>query len=1084
MKNQSGDNLTFDERGRFIIKDYAAARPFASLLPGIAGPMGIPMWVFYVNRGQAITSFGVENKDNPIMEFQPANKAYHVTPYTGFRTFVKIQRGGKAQIYEPFSPWHRTATTRRQMFIGMNELELQEINAKHGLQTNVLYFTLPGENLAGLVRQVTLKNVADRPVGLEVLDGMPAVMPYGVSNWGLKETGRTIEAWMEVVNLEQCIPFFRLRATAGDTAEVEAIQAGHFALSFVEQDSRAQLLPALVDPTVVFGQNTALNAPDRFDNYALAKLLEQRQSTNGKTPCGFFGASVTLASTETITINTLFGHVNSIENLQQQHKRLLSSGYIRRKRREARELTRELTDAIATKTSSPLFDAYCRQTFLDNVLRGGWPVLLGDEKHPFVYHIYFRRHGDPERDYNAFYMAAEYYSQGNGNYRDVNQNRRSDVLFNPRVADFNVRAFMSLIQADGYNPLVVLGSQFTLSPDKRAAVLEQVVHPRQLKPVLAQPFTPGQLLRHIEDHEIELRVSPDELLSLALQDAQQHFEAVFGGGYWIDHWTYNLDLIASYLAVYPDRKDDLLFGNSTLPFFDSPAIVRPRAEKYVLTDGLPRQLGAVVKDAEKEALITSRSEMPNLMRIENGRGTVYRTTLFAKLVCLAFNKFATMDPWGMGIEMEADKPGWYDAMNGLPGLFGSSMPETFELQRLLTFLLTAIEEREAHTISLPVEVYTFLNNVVAHLKSYNTLTDPQRDFVYWDAVAGAREDYRASVRLGFEGTPRALDLQKLAKYLTLFLEKVQAGVARALELNNGLPPTYFAYRVEDYEIIRDADGVPKRDANQRPCIRAKRFKPVVLPLFLEGPVRAFKIQPDQAAARQLYEQVKASPLFDHKLKMYKVNSSLENQPHDIGRAWAFTPGWLENESIWLHMEYKYLLEVLKAGLYEEFFEDFRTTLVAFQDPNVYGRSPLENSSFIVSSAHPDESIHGAGFVARLSGSTAEFLSMWNVMMTGKQPFFVQDGQLGLAFKPALPGWLFDETGTVTFTLLGHTEITYHNPDKADIFRNGEPRVARVILHTRDHQQIELSHGSIGAPYAEMVRAGQVKAMDVFFADGS
>ena len=140
----------FDAQNRFVIPNYSAARPFASFLPGIAGPLGIPLWVFYVNRGQAITSFGVENKDNPIMEFQPANKAYRITAYTGFRTFVKIQ----GQVYEPFSPWQRDASTQRQMFIAMNELELQESAPRPGLQTNVLYFTLPGENLAGLVRQV------------------------------------------------------------------------------------------------------------------------------------------------------------------------------------------------------------------------------------------------------------------------------------------------------------------------------------------------------------------------------------------------------------------------------------------------------------------------------------------------------------------------------------------------------------------------------------------------------------------------------------------------------------------------------------------------------------------------------------------------------------------------------------------------------------------------------------------------------------------------------------------------------------------------------------------------------------------
>ena len=80
----------FDPLNRFVIDDYDAAPPFASFLPGIAGPLGIPLWAFYVNRGQAIASFGVDSKDMPIMEFQPANKAYQTVPYTGFRTFIKV----------------------------------------------------------------------------------------------------------------------------------------------------------------------------------------------------------------------------------------------------------------------------------------------------------------------------------------------------------------------------------------------------------------------------------------------------------------------------------------------------------------------------------------------------------------------------------------------------------------------------------------------------------------------------------------------------------------------------------------------------------------------------------------------------------------------------------------------------------------------------------------------------------------------------------------------------------------------------------------------------------------------------------
>jgi hypothetical protein len=292
----------------------------------------------------------------------------------------------------------------------------------------------------------------------------------------------------------------------------------------------------------------------------------------------------------------------------------------------------------------------------------------------------------------------------------------------------------------------------------------------------------------------------------------------------------------------------------------------------------------------------------------------------------------------------------------------------------------------------------------------------------------------------------------------------------------------LAYTVTDYEQITDADGKPRRDEQGRPYVRAKRFEPMVLPLFLEGPVHALKVQPDEASARELYAKIKASDLYDRKLGMYKVNASLEDQSHEIGRTRAFTPGWLENESIWLHMEYKYLLEVLRAGLHEEFYKDVERALICFQDPEVYGRSPLENSSFLVSSVHPDESLHGAGFVARLSGATAEFLSIWTTMMAGRQPFFLQNGNLCLAFKPTLPGWLFDAEGKVTFTFLGHTPVTVHNPRKVDTWQNeGSGWLSKLpaVLHIPAQGQIEFSSGIVPAPYAEMVRAGGVEAIELF-----
>jgi hypothetical protein len=211
--------------------------------------------------------------------------------------------------------------------------------------------------------------------------------------------------------------------------------------------------------------------------------------------------------------------------------------------------------------------------------------------------------------------------------------------------------------------------------------------------------------------------------------------------------------------------------------------------------------------------------------------------------------------------------------------------------------------------------------------------------------------------------------------------------------------------------------------------------------------------------------------------MYKINASLDDQPQDIGRARAFPPGWLENESIWLHMEYKYLLEILKAGLYEQFFNEMENILIPFLDPKIYGRSPLENSSFLVSSAHPDETLHGAGFVARLSGSTAEFISIWNIMMAGKNPLIMQHGELCLALKPVLPGWLFSDEGTISFRFLGHCIITYHNKARLNTTEL-EPK--RIMFDAPKYGRMELVGSTLLSPYAEMVRNGQIKALDVWF----
>jgi hypothetical protein len=210
--------------------------------------------------------------------------------------------------------------------------------------------------------------------------------------------------------------------------------------------------------------------------------------------------------------------------------------------------------------------------------------------------------------------------------------------------------------------------------------------------------------------------------------------------------------------------------------------------------------------------------------------------------------------------------------------------------------------------------------------------------------------------------------------------------------------------------------------------------------------------------------------------MYKLNESLEEESIEIGRVRAFTRGWLENETIWLHMEYKYILEVLNNGLYHEFFSDFKNVMVPFFNAETYGRSPLENCSFIASSANPDETTHGGGFVARLSGAAAEFLSIWNVMMAGRKPFFIKENELCLEFKPLLPEWLFDGEDKVSFNFLGKTQVTYYNPKRKNTY--DDCQISNMKLLYKDGTVVELQGQYISEPYSKDVRDERIQSIIV------
>ncbi|WP_335869534.1 cellobiose phosphorylase [Bacillus sp. 2205SS5-2] len=1073
-------NYSFDQKKRFEIQDFDKANTFSSFLPGIAGVNGIPMWTFYVNRGQGITSFGVRDKHTPIMEFSPASIAYKTVATSGFRTFIKMKH--QDTVYEAFCPTRNRKHIQRKMFIEANQLSIEEINQEMGLKVSIQYFHMPEANFAGLVRKVDITNLAGEPVEMEVMDGLPEILPNGVTNEAFKELGNLLRSWMEVYNVENQIPYYRVRASMGDEAEVSEIKSGHFYLSFSNDE---QLISPIVDAELIFGRDTSLQYPERFNSISIEEIMKSQQVTANKVPCGFTPVKRVLGTEETMTICTIIGHVDDIERIHQQTEEIVSLKFIEQKQQLAFTMISELTNPIETNSGSEIFDEYCRQNYLDNLLRGGYPQVLENGDEGFVYHLFSRKHGDLERDYNFFSIAPEYYSQGNGNFRDANQNRRNDIYFNPKVGSFNAKMFMSLIQADGYNPLSVKGCSFEIKQalqNKVKELIQNNIPARQVEmtKLLQGKFTPGQVIQLLTNEANEQLLEGNRFLTEVLKLSQQNIEAGFGEGFWIDHWTYNLDLVESYLDIYPDRQEEFLFEDKEYTFFDSPAYVLPREEKYVLAEGKVRQYGSVMEDDEKMATLGIKINDTNWLKTKSGEGDIYRTNLLVKLVSLSLMKFSTLDPSGIGVEMEANKPGWNDALNGLPGLVGSGVGETFELKRLVGFILTAISSYQNRECTLPTEMATLLRKIYPLVEAQ--LNGELTDFDYWDQVSTLREAYRSSIRFGIDGSESTLMLSELEHIYQGFLRKIQVGIAKAEVLGEGLYPTYVIFEAEEFEVVMDANGNEVMSSYGLPKVNVKKFsKPRPLPYFLEGPARALKANETTEKAREIYRKVKETDLFDADIKMYKTSVSLNDEPHEIGRIKAFTPGWLERESVFLHMSYKYLLELLKSGLYEEYFNELQTSLIPFLDPKIYGRSTLENSSFIASSVNPDANTHGRGFVARLSGSTAEFLSMWKTMMIGSSPFQMYKGKLTFTLAPNLPDWLFKKNGELSFQLFGQTKVTYHNPKKLSTFGDSKVEVRSYELLFKDARMQTLLADNLEEKEALSIRNGEVAEIHVTLA---
>ncbi len=996
-----------EKKYSYIQENYHGKPVFYSFLPGIAGIKGVPLWAFYLNRGQAIAAFGVKNKNGAILEFIPADRAAIEIELTGFRTLVKVMEAGstfepfRKEVFQKGEPVERIKST---LHVKPWEISIEEnFRGKNfNLLIEITYFTLPEENFPSLVRKLRVINSGKGKINLSILDGLPRVVPYGVHDKILKNTSYTFASLAEAFLIKKDLAYFKTSIIPDDVANVEEVEGANFMLSVGDKSK-----PIIyIDPAQVMDYDFSpiyLKFPEAAPN----------KRASGRLPSGFSHSTITLGADEEALIYSIFGSFSNkfqeeefkkffkiVEKESHTHGEILKT--LTEKQKKNEEIILSLLQEIQPFSGNSLFDEAVAMAYLDNILRGGYPVRFGNR----IFFIFGRKHGDLERDYNNFELQPTPYSQGNANFRDYFQNLRATGLWHPWILKQTIKDFYSLIQSHGYNPLVIKGRSYLVKMN-RADGGEKYLSPGEI------------FLLYPDKFEKIIQESPEKL----------NYE--FGEGYWIDHWTYGTDLLETYSQIYPEKFPSLLFEE-----IDSFA---PDMNITPISKRLKR---------EGNFIIQTNFLQENPFASE---APVVRTNLLTKLLLIILTRLTTLDPQGHGIEMEAGKPGWNDAINGLPALFGSSTNETMELLRLINVTIDMLKGCGESLVPVDADIADLFGSVRKLTSTIFKNGDrAEKRLRWWFESLRIKENFREKVKRNLSGKFKKLRTPEILEFLSAWKGILNRRL-NEITTDDGLFQGYF------YQVVT---GDPRR-------LSSLKFHRRALPLFLEPQMHALRIKPE--LAESIHRAIKKHHgLYDKKLRMFRLNEPMGKEWAKVGRISTFPPGWLENASIWMHMEFKYLLELIKSGAYKEFDEEFQRTFPAFLDEKIYKRNPRELSSFIVSSVYPYRELHGQGRYARLTGATAEVLEIIYRMIGAK---FHAEKSLTLRFEPHVPKYLFkqsEETESIEFKLFNGVRVRINRTRHA---HRGEKQ-HRIELEENGKAIYSSTELAIQEPLSRKIRNGK------------
>jgi len=736
-------------------------------------------WMFISSNGSL--SAGRKDRNNALFPYYTVDKIHDYRDKTGSKTIVLVEQNKKTFLWKPFSEGLRQIyRIERNLYKSIygNKIIFEEINFDLGMS---FQYGWSNSEKFGLVKRSTIKNLSDKTINFQILDGIENILPCGLDYDFQNEYSNLLDAYKKSELLEESgLGLFMLSSIPVDRAEPSESLNATTVWSYGLDDKRKILLSNRQFDRFKngFPVETEIGVRATKGAYILNAKLELEKDTSRE---WIIVAEVNQDSADVANLNDFIKTEKNIIELVSSDVALGTENLIKIVA-DADGLQMGNDDlAYARHFSNTLFNVMRGGVFSDNYfvelddfklfvkqtntfIAGEFEEWIAQLPSKITYTelnqfaekngnsdliricyeylplTFSRRHGDPSRPWNQFSIETKNEDGSpklnyQGNWRDIFQNWEALGLSYPEFVEGMIGKFLNASTADGYNPYRITREGIDWEcPD---------------------PNDPWAYIGYWGDHQI---IYLQKLLELSNEYHPQKLDELLSK----ENFVYaNVPYrIKSYETIVKNPKDTIEFD-------------------YKLNDqikNLAEQLGADGR------------------LLKNGSDQFYQVNLTEKILVSLLAKLSNFIPEA-GIWMNTQRPEWNDANNALVGN-GVSMVTLCYLRRFLKFWTRKFSSLSIDEIQISEEVKTLLDSIFnlftenASLLELGFSDQDRRRFA--DVLGEAGNKYRNGIYANsFSGLKTIVKVSELVEFTNLALMYMD----QSIKVNKREDGLYHAYNL-------------------------------------------------------------------------------------------------------------------------------------------------------------------------------------------------------------------------------------------------------------------------------------------------